>query len=49
MSAWMRAVAQAWQEDWRATRPATKVVLTGLGMVCLAWVVFVIWFWFGFR
>ena len=38
------AVAQAWREDWRATREATKVIVIILAAVFVAWTVFALWF-----
>jgi hypothetical protein len=43
------AVAQAWREDWRATRQGTKVILIILAAVSVAWIVFAIWFWMTFE
>ena len=42
------AVAQAWREDWRATREGTKVIVIILAAVFIAWTVFAIWFWMAF-
>jgi len=43
------AVVQAWQEDWRATREGTKVILIVLAAVFLAWAAFALWFWMTFE
>lgn len=43
------AVAQAWREDWRATREATKVILMILAALVLAFAGFAIWFWFSYE
>ena len=48
MKALLLAVAQAWREDWRATRDGAKVTLIILAAVFLAWTVFAIWFWTAF-
>ena len=48
MGSRLRAVALAWREDWRATMPATKVVLAVLSALGLAWGIFAVWFWFGY-
>lgn len=48
MKARLLAVAQAWREDWRATREGTKVIVIILAAVCIAWTVFAIWFWMAF-
>ena len=48
MKARLLAVAQAWRDDWRATRGGTKVIVIILAAVVLAWTVFAVWFWMTF-
>lgn len=46
---WLIALVRGWQEDWRITRGATKVVLAVVSVTFLAFAAFAIWFWTGFR
>lgn len=48
MKARLIAVAQAWREDWRATREGTKVIVIILAAVFIAWSGFAIWLWMAF-
>ena len=48
MKARLFAIAQAWREDWRATREGTKAIVIILAAVFLASTVFAIWFWMTF-
>jgi hypothetical protein len=45
---WLAALVQAWREDWRATREATKVIVLLLAAMVLAWAAFALWFWIAF-
>lgn len=41
---WLAALVQAWREDWRATREATKVIVVLLAAMFVAWAAFALWF-----
>lgn len=44
MRSWLAARVQAWREDWRATREATKVIVLLLAATLVAWAAFALWF-----
>ncbi len=48
MKARLLAMAEGWREDWRRTSGATKVVLTIIALLFMAWAAFATWFWIGF-
>ena len=49
MKARLLTILEAWRKDWEVTRSSVKVVLVVVTVMCVVWMAFATWFWFGYR